>query len=357
MRTQAPVRSLYSGVALLICLGWLLALPLPLVLAGPDGARKPELDFRLVGFATVNALGQDGTTGGEGGQVVTVDTAEELLDYISRPGPYVIRVAGHIALPSDRAMYHVTSDKTIVGLGSSAVISGAGLNIGTSVSGPEDPRCVHNVIIRNIRFTDFPDDGINVQYYAHHIWIDHNEFDRGFDGAVDIKRGSDYITVSWNYFHDHDKTMLLGHSDGNAAQDVGHLRVTYHHNWFDGTIQRHPRVRFGEPVHVFNNYYLNIHAQSYSYGVASQMNAGVVVEGNYFENVPAPMRTDVGGAPGRILARNNIFVNSGQPVFEDSVVEPSTYYDYTLDDPADVPEIVMRGAGINKIHPYGVAEQ
>ncbi|GAA4219775.1 pectate lyase [Streptosporangium album] len=29
--------------------------------------------------------------------------------------------------------------------------------------------------------------------------------------------------------------MLLGHSDGNGGEDIGHLRVTYHHDWFDGT--------------------------------------------------------------------------------------------------------------------------
>ena len=77
--------------------------------------------------------------------------------------------------------------------------------------------------------------------------------------------------------------MLLGHSDDNASQDIGHLRVTYHHNWFDGSGTRHPRVRFGNPVHVYNNYYFNN-----EYGVASTMDAGVLVEGNYFENVDGP---------------------------------------------------------------------
>ena len=85
------------------------------------------------------------------------------------------------------------------------------------------------------------------------VWIDHNSFTGGYDGAVDIKRASDYVTVSWNRVFDHDKSMLLGHSDDNASQDVGHLRVTYHHNWFDGSGTRHPRVRFGNPVHVYNN--------------------------------------------------------------------------------------------------------
>ena len=96
------------------------------------------------------------------------------------------------------------------------------------------------------------------------VWVDHNSFTNGYDGAVDIKRGSDFVTVSWNRIFGHDKSMLLGHTDDNASQDVGHLRVTYHHNWFDGSGTRHPRVRFGNPVHVYNNYYFNN-----EYGVAS----------------------------------------------------------------------------------------
>jgi pectate lyase len=85
---------------------------------------------------------------------------------------------------------------------------------------------VHNVIIRNLSITGATDDLINVQLFSHHIWIDHNDFSNGDDGAVDIKRGSDFITVSWNRFHDHDKTLLLGHDD-NSAQHIDAARAAY----------------------------------------------------------------------------------------------------------------------------------
>jgi pectate lyase len=78
--------------------------------------------------------------------------------------------------------------------------------------------------------------------------------------------------------------MLLGRDDGDMAQDTGRPRVTYHHNWFDATTQRNPRMRFGDPVHVYNNYYNDTD----NYGVASTMNGGVLVERNYFENVEDP---------------------------------------------------------------------
>jgi pectate lyase len=309
--------------------------PTPAPTPTPTPGPTPEPGAGPVGYASVNALGQNGTTGGAGGPVVTVSSSAALLDYIFRTGPYVIQVDGMITVPA--AMHKVASDKTIIGLGSNSGISGGGLNMTNGVK---------NIIIRNMKFINASDDSITLQEGVHHVWIDHCELSFGYDGLLDIKRGSDFVTVSWNHFHDHDKTMLLGHDDGNAAQDLGHLRVTYHHNWFDRSVQRNPRVRFAEPVHVFNNYYVG----NSGYGVASTMNAGVLVEGNYFESVANPMVIQTGDSDtGRIAQRNNVFVNSGAPQTAGSVSEPSAYYSYTLDNPADVKSIVMAGAGVGKL--------
>jgi pectate lyase len=163
---------------------------------------------------------------------------------------------------------------------------------------------------------------------------------------VDIKRGSDFITVSWNHFHNHDKTVLLGHDDGNAAQDLGHLRVTYHHNWFDAATQRHPRVRFGNPVHVYNNYYNG----NSGYGVASTCEAGVLVERNYFENVSSPTVIQTGDSPeGNLRLDSNTLVNSGTPESRNPSSVASVPYSYTPDDSANVKSIVTSGAGVGKI--------
>ncbi|MGN9910792.1 pectate lyase family protein [Phytohabitans sp. LJ34] len=309
---------------------------------------EPPLDPSAppIGFASVNALGQNGTTGGAGGPTVTVDTASELLTAIAQPGPLNIRVQGMIALPGP--MHDVTSDKTIIGVGASSGITGAGFNIGLPISDVTSPpaNAVHNVIIRNLNFRDAADDSINVQMYSHHVWIDHNDLAEGYDGLIDVKRGSSYVTVSWNHTHNHTKNMLLGHDDSNAAQDTGQLKVTYHHNWFDRTPQRNPRVRFGEPVHVFNNYYV----YNTDTGVACQANAGCVVEGNYFEDVEEPVTNSYAGPSGRCVARNNVFAGeSGQPDCGGSVQEPSTYYRYTVADPNTVKSVVMAGAGTGRL--------
>ncbi|MCT2581561.1 pectate lyase family protein [Actinophytocola gossypii] len=272
-----------------------------------------------------------GTTGGGNASPVTVSNESALIDAMQSDGAAVIRVNGMISIDG---MQDVASDKTLIGVGSGSGITGGGLDVDEA----------NNVIIQNLNFRNWSDDAINVQDGSTDIWIDHNSFSGGNDGAVDIKRGSDFITVSWNRFFDHDKTMLLGHSDGNGGQDRGHLRVSYHHNWFDGTGQRHPRVRFGDPVHVFNNYYDGVG----DYGVASTMEAGVLVEGNYFENTDSPCELGQGDSPeGSLVARNNHFVNSGSCATGGSV--NGIPYSYSLDPASSVKSIVESGAGTGRI--------
>jgi len=63
-----------------------------------------------------------------------------------------------------------------------------------------------------------------------------------------------FVVVSRCYFAQHDKTMLIGADPTHVGDRC--IRVTIHHCFFDGTKQRHPRVRFGK-VHLYNNYTRN----------------------------------------------------------------------------------------------------
>ena len=297
------------------------------------------------GWAGVNAWSQNGTTGGAGGATVTVTNESQFNQYATATAPYVIQVSGTITLSK---MTDVGSDKTVVGVGSGSGFSGYGLNIGIPISDSitsPPANAVHNVILRNLKITGSGDDNINVMMFSHHIWIDHNDLSDPNDGALDIKRGSSYVTVSWNHVHDADKNMLLGRDDADSAQDTGRLLVSYHHNWFDGTTQRNPRVRYGNPVHVYNNYYAN----NSNYGIASTIYAGVLVEGNYFENVKDPYHLREGDTSidGTLVARDNYFVNSGTGITAGSV-NPIGYA-YTLDAAAGVKSIVSSGSGIGKV--------
>lgn len=306
-----------------------------MALAGPGtGSSAAAPPASAAGESGVAAAGPGGfgagTTGGAGGSTVTVSNASQFIQAVQRSEPLVVRVNGTISLSS---MTKVASNKTVVGVGTSGRITGSGLNISK----------VNNVIIQNLRFTGSNDDAINVQYSTK-VWIDHNDISGAKDGGVDIKRASTNITVSWNRAHHQNKNMLLGHSDGNASEDTGKLKVTYDHNWFDGTTQRNPRVRFGNPVHVLNNYFSNVG----DYGVASTENAGVLVEGNYFENTEDPFHLgEASSDPGKLVARNNHFVNSGRGQAGGSVA--AIPYSYTAQAASGVKSAVIAGAGVGKI--------
>ncbi|RJQ69952.1 methyltransferase domain-containing protein [Pseudonocardiaceae bacterium YIM PH 21723] len=275
-----------------------------------------------------------GTTGGAGGPVIEVSTASGLLAAIRGAGPRIVLVNGPIAVPP--GMHKVGSDTTVQGVGADAAILGGGLSLST----------VHNVIIQNLRFAGASIKAIDITRGTHHVWIDHNELSTADDGLVDIKRGASLVTVSGNHLHDHRKSMLLGHDDLHT-EDIGRLRVTYHHNFFDGTRQRHPRARFGNPVHVVNNYYLDCS----DIGIAAQTGSGVLVEANYFEGVDRPMSTEYAGPPGALVERDNVYVDCGRPEpgGVGTVDDPYRYYSFTPDPASAVKDLVLDGAGVGRV--------
>lgn len=361
----------------------------------PELKPAPELVSDLIGFASISGYGRTRTTGGEGGRVVKVDNREDFVKFIQKDEPLIILVDGMIdmfdPLCPCKTTYTVRSDKTIIGLGKGSGMKRVGLQIrGVKLERlpdwdpsescicpereeeeegqeerlyprdttqlPADANPTNNVIIRNMEFSDCLKDCITVEIFSHHVWIDHNSFSNPGDGAVDIKRGSDLVTVSWNYFENTIKTMLCGHADENGPQDVGRLRVTIHGNYFDATEQRHPRVRFADPIHVLNNYYRS----NSKYGIASVMDAGLFIEGNYFEDVDKSIRTDVGSdgnplwIPGRFELKNNIYERSGLPPPSNGkkVEDPAKYYEYTkyVLGPKDVPQFVREWGGAGVIY-------
>lgn len=215
----------------------------------------------------------------------------------------------------------VGSNVTIVGLGDDAGITNGSVTVRDS----------DNVIIRNLHLSDaydcFPawDPGDfggtwNSEFdnlwiaTSTHVWVDHNTFDDGanppeslpeyfgskfevHDGLLDITNGADLVTVSWNEFKQHDKVSLVG-STNNPRLDRGKLRITFHHNLFEDTGQRTPRVRFGK-VHVYNNYYVEPDAEGYQYHWGVGVESEIYAERNYFslgEGIePADVIIDWGG--------------------------------------------------------------
>lgn len=216
----------------------------------------------------------------------------------------IIQIQGTVSGPATGfEKVRVASNKTIIGLGADATFSEIGLRV-AGTQGCNDAynaanNYVSNVIIRNIKFTNLYDtkpnpdaDGVTIECFSHHVWVDHNTFvyepvagvsAGSFDGALDSKRGADYVTISWNHFYNYDKTSLVGHNDSNSLQDAGRLHVTFHHNFYEYTRQRHPLLRFGR-VHTFNNYVLNDRTSGavISYFASVRSGGEIYIEGNYF---------------------------------------------------------------------------
>ncbi|GAB2752843.1 pectinesterase family protein [Streptomyces bullii] len=291
------------------------------------------------GFASVDALGQNGTYGGRDGRTVTVTTQADLEKYATAAEPYVIVVAGTIRMNPVGKEIKVRSDKTIVGAGTSGHIVGGGFFLGQGV---------HNVIIRNLTIRDSYQgiwndkdhdfDAIQMDG-AHHVWIDHNDLRRMADGLIDVRKDSTYVTVSWNKLSDNNKTFGIGWTE-NVKTDI-----TIHHNWLRDTEQRNPSTDNAAHAHLYNNFLEDVPntGVSSSYGNYSRGATRMVLENSYFQGVKNPVIKD---ATASIVQRGNAFSGtSGRNESGGSAFDPKTYYGYSPDKAADVPSILRSSAG------------
>lgn len=308
-----------------------------------------------IGWASVNANGQDGTTGGAGGTIVTVTNMTDLVTWCNHPDPYIIQIEGTILITPKGRHIAIKSNKSIIGITGDAGLSQGGFSIGSGQK---------NIIIQNLTIADTyvvgdwdgkdtDWDGIQIKGTCHHIWIDHCTLLRQGDGAIDITNGADYVTISNTIFGENNKASLIGSSDTDTHTDK--YRVTMHHNWFNQTTQRNPRVRFGK-VHLFNNYYFNMggygremgYANSNGYGIGIGVSAQIYSENNSFERVVYPAQFyDNATKPGYLIERGSHLVQSGGVTNRPSGItwDPADHYPYTLDDAQLVKDYVMANAG------------
>lgn len=364
-------------------------------------------DFSQMGFATM----EGGTTGGAGGKVVTPANFEELKAYAEADTtPYVIVIDHEFTtgikctvdetgtLTTDGSGTESTygevislgSNKTLIGVNCNAMLNRIGLNV----------QCHENIIIRNIKFTmvgvpisktdenkiiAFRDgaetligdpDCISIQAdketipaadrISQHIWIDHCEFynedpdvmtdyDR-YDGLVDTKNNSIYITISWCYFHDHHKSCLIG----KGGSDSYNHKTTFSHNKFEKIASRLPLFRYGNG-HLLNNYMVNC-----DNGANMRVGSDLYLEGNYYDNDKKPMFGKTSDSPAGVATLvNNKFIScdrlpaivgkndddakcsalSSSEEFETGTWNPSSDYAYTADNVEDVPTLINTYAG------------
>ena len=288
---------------------------------------------------------------------------------------------------------------TFEGIGNDAVIHGFGFLI----------RNTTDLEMRNFAIMNCLDDCISLDTHNSHVWIHNIDFFYGNagsaadqvkgDGTVDLKGDSQYITISYNHFWDTGKSSLCG-----MKSESGPNYISYHHNWFDHSDSRHPRIRT-MTVHMFNNYFDG----NSKYGVGTTMGSSCFVDRNYFRNCKNPMMsslqgTDAAAAKGtfsgetggmikaygnKIVGASSLYVQEGYPtgaseagavtntasqsfdcylVSNPSTQVPSSYvtvsggtkydnfdtnsslmYSYTADAADDVPTIVKGAYGAGRM--------
>ncbi len=330
---------------------------------GTAGASGTGAIGQPIGFATLNG----GTTGGRGAQVVTATTYDQLKSFAESTTPYIIMVSGTIANGPNGGKVSVKSNKSIIGVGSTAFLNGIGIEIANN----------NNIIIQNLRgsmtgvttrtetagvFTLSDDaglpkvevndgDAISISGTSKNIWIDHCELfsiDPAvqtnidlFDGLIDIKGQTGFITISWCYFHDHHKGGLVGASDTDLFVD---RKITYHHNYYRNVKLRAPMYR-GAVGHFFNNYIVMATD-------ASEIRAATCIrmEKNYYEALHFSIYTP-SDSPGSTERIDNIEVSRTARAYPANCVAdiPYPYATALTTTTADVKTVVPQSAGVGKL--------
>lgn len=274
--------------------------------------------------------------------------------------PVCIRFIGNITDPAtldkgdlliDCGEGKFTGGITLEGVGNDAMFNGFGLRIKGST----------NIEIRNIGFMNCDSnegDSISLQQDNDHIWVHNCDLFYGHagsdsdqakgDGALDTKKSA-YVTHSFNHFYDTGKSNLQG-----MTSETTENYITYHHNWYDHSDSRHPRVRTCT-VHVYNNFYDGIA----KYAIGATMGSSIFVENNYFLNTKYSMLISMQGSDiasdgtgtfsgedgGIIKAFGNIFEGKGNKVV--TYQQNSTQFDCYLASTRDerVPSSVVAYKG------------
>lgn len=256
--------------------------------------------------------------------------------------PVDIRIIGKLTLPELSCKDMNSAYALGVKEASYVTIEGVG-DDATMAAGVAAFTC-ENIEIKNLGLMKWgggkDGDGVSLKKTLH-AWVHNNDFfygDAGSDadqvkgdGSMDLKDNSQYVTISYNHFWDSGKMSLCG-----MKSESGPNYITYHHNWFDHSDSRHPRVRT-MTVHVYNNYFDG----NSKYGIGVTSGGNIFAEGNFFRNAHEPMMiskqgTDAsdsgtfsGEQGGQIKAYDNKFVQNNTNGVKFQFI--TNKYDYTND--------------------------
>lgn len=206
-------------------------------------------------------------------------------------------------------------------------------------------RNTKNVIVRNLKIHHVlasNGDAIGIQA-ATNVWIDHvdvsSDKEHGkdhYDGLIDVTHVSDFITISNSHIHDHYKASLVGHSDKNAAEDTGHLRITYARNYWENINSRAPSLRFGT-AHIYDSLFVNVLD-----GINVRRGAQVLVENACFSGSNKPLYSV--DSTGSAVERDNHFGSNSTATIKIGSLN-TVPYKYTMLGVGEMKEALPTTAG------------
>ena len=264
-----------------------------------DGTLKDNAIVLYVTAATAKTVSYTAEKGVNASASATYTGLQDVLSESSLKKltvPLCIRIVGTIrkadvdSLGSSEEGLQIktTSENgvTVEGVGHDAAVYGFGFLI----------REAKYTEVCNLGVYNFMDDGISVDTNNSYLWIHNNDISYGAvgsdsdqakgDGSLDFKK-SYYSTLSYNHFWDSGKCNLLDASAGSSGSNY----LSYHHNWYDHSDSRHPRIRNATAVHVYNNYYDG----NAKYGIGVTSGSSCFAEGNYFRDANDPMMSSLQG--------------------------------------------------------------
>ncbi|MET0340636.1 MAG: pectate lyase [Polyangiales bacterium] len=316
-----------------------------------DCAGGAQVDLSLIGWATESG----GTTGGKGGRTQTVRTAAELVqalkDKRKNPAPLTLLVSGTFTAASagvSKFEVKELENLSLIGAGAGATFDGIGIKINKA----------RNVVVRNLRIQRVrtgDKDAISVEGPVDHVWVDHCDLSAelegvgkdDYDGLLDTKAESSFLTYSWNHLHDSWKASLVGSSES----DTYDRKLTLHHNWFENVNSRLPLFR-GGTGHVFNNLYERVVDSA----INTRLGACLRVEANAFAGVQNPWFSAYSDVLGGAELRCNL-VDVASRFFHDDerhvptvCAAPIPYaYAGALNRADALGEVVRANAGVGKL--------
>ncbi|OMD06236.1 hypothetical protein BSK63_09050 [Paenibacillus odorifer] len=225
-----------------------------------------------------------------------------------------------------------------------------------------------NVIIRNLEFDELWEwdeatkgnydkndwDYITIEN-SNNVWIDHCTFNKSYDGVVDVKKGSNGVTISWSSFLGDDRnanswvTQQINAMEANkaaypmyaylrsssvglskddiiaiaASQKKGHLigatefaadnallSVTLHHNYYKDIQDRMPRLRSGN-AHAYNIVMDNEDTRLAKKRLTSAMEKAISSKGYHFGVTSNGAISTEGGA---VLLESSVIIDVVNPL-------------------------------------------